>query len=611
MKSKKRAREASPKPTLPPVAAVTDTRVLWGISIALAAVTLLLYARAFHYGFIDYDDNQYVRENPMVKAGLSWAGIRWAFTTIFYANWHPLAWISHMLDVQLFGMNTGWFHAVNVVLHTAAAVLLFLALQRMTRQPWRCAIVAAIFALHPLHVESVAWISERKDVLSTFLEMVALLLYARFVESRTVGRYLAVFAVFALALMAKPMLVTFPLVLLLLDFWPLRRAEWPLRWAQWKPLVMEKLPLLALSAIGSVMTFIAQHSYGAVVALQRFPVLSRLENSALAYVAYIGTALWPVNLAVFYPASPLDAAGAVLAALFLLGVTAAVLRFAKSRPYLATGWFWYLGILAPVIGIVQVGAQSRADRYTYVPLVGLSMAVVWLVADWAGRQRAAAVVAGLILAALGAGTYHQLGYWESSRELFEHTLAITEKNPIMNNDLGVVLAADGDYPGAAAEYQKAIAILPDYSDARANLGHALLKMGQFQQAAAQLDEALRLQPTQAEAHADVGLLMAAQGDYASSARHLSEALRLKPDDAVNESNLCFALLHSGETDQALRHCREALRLKPDLPDAHFNLGNVLVAQGQIAEARAEFTRSVSLNPANAAARQALQQLEGK
>jgi Tfp pilus assembly protein PilF len=557
-------------------------RIETAVCIFLALTTVLVYCQTFRYSFIAYDDDQYVYENPMVKAGLTASGVAWAVGTFHYANWHPLTWLSYMLDAQLFGMNAGAFHLVNVLLHAASAVLLFLVLFRMTRQPWRCAVVAAVFALHPLHVESVAWISERKDVLSTFLEMIALLLYVRYAEHPTTKRYLLVFLIFALSVIAKPMLVTFPLVLLLLDYWPLRRIQRLPRWPEDRLVLVEKAPLLLISLVASVLTLAAQRNYGAVATLEHVPLAARISNAATAYVTYIKQALWPANLGALYPAAPPAPDSTGLALLTLLAVTAAVLVFARERPYLFTGWFWYLGMLVPVIGIVQVGVQARADRYMYVPLVGLTIAIVWAAADWLephpALHHAAAAVTGAVLLVFAIGTWRQAGYWKDSRTLFEHTLAITERNYIMRNNLGVILARDGDLEGAMNQYQQAIAINPEYAEAHANLGHVLLSAGRFEAARSQLLEVLRLKPSLAMAHADLGVINAAGGNYQEAIVHLSESLRLAPDDAETHSNFCFVLQHAGRVEEAIAQCREALRLRPDSPDAQFNLKNALGAR---------------------------------
>jgi tetratricopeptide (TPR) repeat protein len=544
----------------------------------LALATLVVYFRTFHYDFVFYDDNTFVYENPVVRAGLKAAGVAWAFG-LHFANWHPLTWISYLVDAQLFGMNAGGFHLVNVLLHTASVVLLFLALFRMTARPWRCAVVAAVFALHPLHVESVAWVAERKDVLSTFLEMLALLLYAKYAEHPTMKRYLLVAAIFAGSLMAKPMLVTFPVILLLLDFWPLRRIEWPLQWPGDRRVVLEKVPLLAISMAASVLTLIAQRSYGTVASLAGTPVATRIENAATAYVAYIQQAFWPANLGVLYPAVPPVWAKAEVALAALLVVTAAAVVLARRLPYLFAGWFWYLVMLVPVIGLVQVGAQSRADRYMYVPMVGLTIAIVWGAADWLephpAMQRLFAVATGVVLAAFAVGAWRQVGYWKDSRTLFEHTIAVTDRNYIMRNNLGVVLARAGDDKGAMAQYVRAMVINPQYAEAKGNMGNALLRAGQLEAARPLLWDAIRLKPDFPMAQLDIGIIYANLANYPEAIRHLSEALRLSPEDPEVHSNFCYALEHAGRLDEAIAQCREALRLRPNYPDAQFNLKNAL------------------------------------
>ena len=594
-----------PSPTAP-------RRYVVPVCAALALLTLAVYAQTAGHGFISYDDDQYVYENPRVQAGLTAANIAWAFTTFFYANWHPLTWLSHMLDWQLFGQDAGYHHLVNVGLHIGSTILLLLVLWRTTQRLWPSAMVAAIFALHPMHVESVAWVAERKDVLSGFLGMLALWLYARYVEAPALRRYLAVALVFALGLMAKPMLVTLPLVLLLLDYWPLGRLPWPVRWPALRPLLWEKAPLLALAGIDSVLTFLAQRSFGSVVALGRLPVSARVANSATAYVSYLAKAVWPVDLAVLYPAHGQPAGTSFLAILLLLAITAGALWTARQRPYLLTGWLWYTGMLVPVIGLVQVGAQSMADRYSYFPYVGLSIAVVWGVAELVHNRpvlrhtaAAAAVLAVILMAAM---TYRQTAYWMDSETLFEHTLAVTEANSIMHNNLGVVLSRDNRHEGALTHFQQALAIDPAYSSAHANLGHEWLRGGQYEKAVAELNEALRLKPDIAVAHADLGILFAAAGHLEEGSAQLAEALRLSPANAETHNNYCYVLQHLRRMEEAMAQCRESLRLKPDLVDAHYNLGTAFAAQGRKAEALAEFSQVLAANPSHAASRRAIADL---
>jgi Tfp pilus assembly protein PilF len=548
----------------------------------LALAVLAIYSQTANFGYVAYDDDQYVYQNPWVKAGLTASNIGWAFTTFFYANWHPLTWLSYMLDFNLFGSNPGAQHLVNVAFHLASTLLLFLTLFRMTRQPWRCAVVAAIFAVHPLHVESVAWISERKDVLSTFFEMFTLLLYVRYIEKRSVRNYLRMAVAFGLSLLAKPMAVTFPFVLLLLDFWPLRRLDWPLQPAALRRLFLEKTPLLAMAAVTSVLTFLAQRGYGAVASLSHLPLAERVGNAAIAYVAYIGKTFWPVDLAVLYPVQKPVIGNAIIAVLILAAITGAAWKWVRQRPYLAVGWLWYLGMLVPVIGLVQVGTQSMADRYTYAPMVGLSIAIVWTIADLVKNRPALRIAAAAatipMLAVLAGAAYQQATYWKSSRTLFEHTLAITKENRIIQNNLGVVLADEGNSAEAVKLFGAALAIAPDYAEAHGNLGHELLKSGQADQAQASLTKALDLNPNLVRAQADLGVLLASRGEFEEARRHLERSLALAPGDAENESNLCFVLTHLARFDDAIAHCNTALLINPGMSNARFNLDNARAAQ---------------------------------
>jgi tetratricopeptide (TPR) repeat protein len=595
-----------------PAALIAHNRYVVFVCVALAVATLAVYGQTASHGFISYDDDQYVYENSTVRAGLTASNFAWAFTTFFYANWHPVTWLSHMLDCQLFGLDAGYHHLVNVGFHLASAILLLLVLWRTTRRLWLSVMVAAIFALHPVHVESVAWVSERKDVLSAFFGMMALWLYVRYVESPTARRYLWVTLVFALGLMAKPMLVTFPFVLLLLDYWPLGRLKYPPAWPAFCSLLWEKVPLLALAAIDSMLTFDAQRSFGAVVALERLPFSARLANVAVAYVTYLGKAVWPVDLAVLYPIHGAPAETVALAALLMLAVTAGAMWAARRNPYILVGWLWYVGMLVPVIGLVQVGAQSMADRYTYMPFVGLSIAAVWGTADLVRNQpvlqKSAAGIAMLAVVALAAMAYRQTAYWKGSEELFAHTLAVTEGNRIIHNNLGVVLSGEGKREEALAQFQRALAIDPDYASAHANLGHEWLKAGRFDKALPELNAALRLEPTLAGAHADLGVLLAAGGRMEQARGHLEEALHLATADPDSHNDLCYVLGRLGRTEEAMAHCREALRLKPDFPDAHYNLGNAFAAQGKKTEAQAEFSEVLAANPSHAGARMALDNL---
>jgi len=589
-----------------------------GFIVAVFLLTLAIlavYARTFGYGYIVLDDFQYVYQNGVVKQGLTMAGLGWAFTTFTCANWHPVTWLSLMLDCQFFGLYPGAQHAVNVWIHLASALLLFATLWKITGHTWRSALVAAVFALHPMHVESVAWVSERKDVLCAFFELLTLALYTLYVERPTARRYAAVAGAFALALLSKPMAVTFPFVLLLLDYWPLNRMGWPPKPAVIARLLREKAPLLALSIPACVMTFWAQKEHGAVVPLTRLPLAMRAGNALLSYVRYLGKTFWPVDLAILYPLKAPSAWAAVMSLLLLTAITVGAVRFAKPRPYLLVGWLWFLGMLAPVIGLVQVGVQSMADRYTYLSMVGLSMAAIWLAADIVGSnprvRRAALVFAVGILAVCTAAASHQVEYWRDSKTLFLHALAVTRDNFKIEHDLGLALAMDGDAAGAIRFYRRALAISPNYPEALRNLGAVLVSTRQFADALPPLEKAVRLSPESPESHAILGAALAGVGRFEESRQNLEKTLRFHAYDVRSQSNICYSLQHLGRLEEAVAHCRAALRLDPGYPDAHLNLGNALAAEGRKAEAEAEFSRLLAANPRDAAARAALRQLHSE
>ena len=577
------------------------------ICLALVIATLAIYSRTFGYGFVAYDDDKYVYENPVLRAGLTGANLAWALKTFYFANWSPLTWISYMADVQLFGLNAGEMHAVNVLLHAGAMLLLFLALVRMTRQPWRCALVAGLFALHPLNVQTVAWISDRKDVLCAFFAALTLFLYAGYAKASTPARYVPFTLAFALSLTAKTMAVTLPFVLLLLDFWPLRR--WGRR------AILEKLPLIAMAAIASVLTFLAQRDYtanrGAVAVLEHVPLAARAANALVSYIAYVAMAVWPANLAAVYPPRPYNIASALAAAAILLTVTAAAVKWVRRYPWFLTGWLWYLGMLVPVIGIVpQVGDQIMADRYVYLPMVGLWVAVVWTAAEAIGERlpmlRAAAIVSLLWLGALAATAARQATYWPGSRTLFEHALAVTDGNYIMANNLGVILARQpGEAAQAMALFRQALAFAPYHAATHANLGSELMKSGQWDEARKHLETAVRLDRRLAAPQADLGIVMAAEGDYQEALPRFEESLRLNPEQPEAQNNICGVLLQLGRPAEAAAHCTEALKARPDYAKARINLARALALQGRRAEAERELDLVLQRNPNDFAARQAL------
>jgi Tfp pilus assembly protein PilF len=581
------------------------------IATALALATVLVYLPVTRCQFVNVDDVLFVTFNPHIRSGLTVEGFQWAWCNQVGCNWHPITLLTHMLDCQLFGARAWWPHLVNVLLHAANATLLFALLQRMTGALWRSAAVAALFALHPLHVESVAWVAERKDVLSTMFWFLSLWAYVRYVEnlkSQTSGfkiHYAMSLLFFALGLMSKPMLVSLPFTLLLLDWWPLGRAP-TLR------LAWEKIPFLALSAAMSVVTLVIQKQTGAVALLDNLPMSDRVGNALISYVRYIGKMIWPGGLAAYYPLGtghwPWWSVSA--AALFLVVVTALVLWQSRRRPWLAAGWFWYVGTLVPVIGLVQVGSQAMADRYTYVPLTGLFVMLVW--GGWAvaGARWMAAVMA-VVLGACAVLTVHQESYWKDAEIFNKRMIDVTANNPFAHNNLGRLYLDANRTDAAITNLQAAIREKPDYADARNNLGTAFQREGQLDNAIIQFREAIRLRPDFAMACNNLGAALASQGHTREAIAQFSEAVRIKPDYADAHNNLGIALGRNGQLDESIAQFREAIRLEPGHADAHNNLGTVLLWKGRSDEAVAQFREAIRLKPDFAQARNNLARALGK
>ena len=505
------------------------------LGLLLAAVSLGLYWRTGAHPFVVFDDGLYVAGNARVQGGLSPEGVAWAFTTTETGNWHPLTWMSHMADVSLFGLDAGAHHRVNAFLHAANAALLFFVLLRMTASPWRSAFAAALFALHPLHVESVAWVAERKDLLCALFWLLAMGSYARYAGRPGAARYLPVAGFMALALLSKPMAVTLPFCLLLLDFWPLGRLSPPGKGggAPLPRLLAEKVPLFALSAASCVVTYLAQQTVGTVGSLLHLPAGVRLANAAVSYARYLGKTAWPSGLAVLYPhpGASLPAWQVAGAVLLLLCVSALAVWRIKRSPFLAVGWFWFLGTLVPVIGLVQVGAQAMADRYTYIPLVGLFIAAAWgvpgIVPDGRLKKRGLAAAACVVLTALAAASWVQAGHWRSSVALFEHAVEVTRDNWFAENNLGFSLDMEGRKDEAIAHYRASIGIKPDFPVARNNLGAILAAQGEFAEAAVHFREALRAQPDYLPAHYNLGQVLERMGMRDQAMIHHREVLRLR------------------------------------------------------------------------------------
>jgi protein O-mannosyl-transferase len=617
------------------------------ICVVITVLTLAAYGRMIDHGFVSFDDDDYITDNAVVRQGLTLDGLVWAFASPHVHNWHPLTWLSHMADVQLFGLHAGGHHLVGLFLHTVNALILFLILRSMTGALWQSGAVAALFALHPLHVESVAWAAERKDLLSTLFWLVTLGFYLRYVKQPGIRRAWPVYLSYAAALMAKQMAVTLPFLLLLLDYWPLGRLRPasaapaagnparkavsvvqqpkpgagrtraagggekiipPLR-APIGPLFREKLPLFAMAAAGSLVIYLVQTHSGIVKSVVEFPFSARLANTLTAYVAYLFKTIWPVHLAVFYPhpgtAFPLwKAAGA---ALLLAAATVAVLRSAK--PYLVVGWLWYLGTLIPVVGLIQVGVQGMADRYTYVPLIGIFLMAVWGSADLARRWRSGnavlAAAAALGIAALAILTWHQVGTWRDNITLYSHAVRATENNYWAEYNLGLALMAEERGDEALDHFQEAIRLQPGYADAHLNIGVVQARQGRLDDAAARFRRVLELDPGHREALLNLSLALIRQGNLDEAASRLGELRRLKPEDP-EVWFLSGVIGGKGEDPSAAESAyREAIRLRPDYAEAHNNLGILLARQGRLAAAIVHFREGLRIRPDNPEARRNL------
>jgi tetratricopeptide (TPR) repeat protein len=568
-------------------------------ALLLCLATLALHGRSIGFEFVAFDDRTYVADNPHVRAGLSLAGLRWALTATEAANWHPLTWLSHMLDVSLYGLDPGRHHLTSVLLHACNVWLLFALLAHATGRGWPSAFVAGLFAFHPLHVESVAWVAERKDLLSAAFGLLALRAYVAYARRPTARRYALTAACLALGLLAKPMLVTLPAVFLLLDVWPLARRRGPIA------LVAEKFPLLALSALSGAITLVAQHGGGAVKSTEAIPMSGRLANAAVSCVRYLVKTVWPSELALAYPHPYLPggvpwSAGQVAGAALLLAAPTVVAALQwRLRPWLGVGWLWYLGMLAPVIGIVQVGSQAMADRYTYLPLVGPFVIVAWGAAELAtgvARRRALGLLGIAVLVLLAALSWRQLGHWRDSLALFQRAVDVAPNNALMHNNLGTVLEQRGRIEEAARHYRQAIELRPAYPEAHNNLAAVLLGRGDAAGALEHYRLALAARPDYAQALNGLGSALAARGRTDEAITQLGRALALQPDLVEAHYNLANALGTSGRVDEAIAAYARALELRPDHAESHNNLGNALLATGRTREAIEHLARAAALRP---------------
>jgi tetratricopeptide (TPR) repeat protein len=585
------------QPPLNAAASATGRLQRWlapGLCLVLAAITFAVFGQTAGFGFLNLDDDLYVFENPHVARSLSLKGLAWVFTHADCNFYHPLTMLSLMGDYQLHGLHAGGYHLTNVLLHTASVILLFLILRQMTGALWRSAFVAAVFAVHPLRVESVAWVAERKDVLSAFFFMLTLGAYARYVRApNSLARYLVVAAAFVLALLSKPTVVTLPFVLLLLDYWPLRRFEQPRKLSG---LILEKIPLLALAAGACAMTVLAE---GEAIAFNNdIPMPSRIGNALVSCAVYLRQMVWPEGLAVLYPyphhgLPPWEVA---LAGALLAGLSAVAWAERRRRPWLLIGWLWYLGMLTPMIGILQVNPSAQADRYTYLPQIGIYVAVTWLVAEWRLNRVALGGLMAGVLAVLMVCAWKQIAYWQNSETLWTHALACTTDNDMARFNLGTALLQKGRVDEAITQFQQALQINPDYAEAHYNLGNALLQKGRADEAITHYREALRIKPNFAEAHYNLGIALAQKGREDEAIAHFQKALQIKPGYAEVHNNLGILLLQKGKEDEAIAHFQKALQIRPDCADACNNLGILLLQKGSADEAIDYFQKALQIRP---------------
>lgn len=550
------------------------------ICILLVMAVIAVYGQVIQHQFISFDDYLHIVDNPHVREGVTLQGLRWAFTTYHAGNWQPMTWITHMLDCGLYGLNPAGHHWTNLQFHILNTLLLFILLQQMTGAVWRSAFVAALFAVHPLHVESVAWIAERKDVLSTFFGMLTIIAYQRYVKKSNIVNYFLVMLFFCLGLTAKPMLITLPFLLLLLDFWPLNRFQHSRRALQSDirvslhrqrlfRLVMEKIPLLIPVTISILLTLWAQKSYKAIGSLETYPINVRIANALVSYVLYVVKGFWPIKLAVFYPYS-----GVALkwwqtcgSAFLIVGSSIWALRMSRRYAYLAVGLFWYLGTLIPVIGLVQVGKQGMADRYTYIPLIGIFIIIAWGIADlvdrWRFKRTILAIAAGMVIFSLSVVAWFQVGYWKNNLTLFKRAINVTKDNWLAHNSLGVALSKIGKFDEAIYHFHRVLSIRPKDAMAYNNLGSTLAMKGELDKAVLNFRKAVAITPDYVNALDNLGKALFSQKKYEESGFYYRKALQIKPDSANVHYHLGKLLFEQGKVEEAENHFKVAVLINPD------------------------------------------------
>lgn len=594
-----------------------NKKYFYMICLFLVIATLAVYWQVLNNDFVIYDDDKYVTENTHVHKGVTFDSLTWAFTSSHASNWHPLTWISHMIDYQLYGLNARGHHLTSLLFHVANTLLLFLILVRMTGTLWQSSFVAALFALHPLHVESVAWVAERKDVLSTFFMMLTVWAYILYVKKREIKGYLLVVLFFVLGLMSKPMLVTLPFILLLLDFWPLGRlcllrdtknvatGQHTNERADIFRLVLEKAPFFALAVGSSIVTFIVQERGGAMEIAKTYSIQTRIINAFVAYTEYIVDMIWPVKLALLYPhpGNSLQLWKGVVAGFALVLITILVIRKARRIPYLAVGWLWYIVTLIPVIGIVQVGSQAMADRYTYVTLIGLFIIIAWgandLLSKWRHRKIWLSTLAAIILPVLIVLTWKQVQYWENGITLFKHTLRHTSNNYVIHNNLGIVLREQGRTEEAIKHYLQALRSNPDYALAHYNLSNAYAEQGKNKKVIEACKHAIRIKPDYADAHYNLGVAYGGSGKYEEAVEAFKQVIRIDSNYLQAHYNLGGVYAGLGKYRDAIEAFQQVIRIDPDYALVRNNLGIAYGALGRYKEAAEAFQQAIRIDPDDA------------
>ncbi|MDP3096888.1 MAG: tetratricopeptide repeat protein [Syntrophales bacterium] len=584
------------------------------ICLGLALVVILPFYQTSQFKFVNYDDNWYILGNKNIQTGFDRSSVSWAFTTLFASNWQPMTWLSLMLDYKMYGTGAGGYHVTNVLIHLVNTLLLFFIFARMTGGLWKSGFVAALFAVHPLHVESVAWVMARKDVLSAMFWLLTMAAYAYYADNPSFRRYVWVFIAFGLGLMSKPMLVTLPFVLLLLDFWPLRRFQGG-AFIAGRRLILEKIPLIALSAVISVITIHGQGNSGALMSLGDIDFPARIANAVVSYGGYVAKMLWPLNLACFYPyQNSFSISVVLLSGAFLSAACFFSLRHIRTAPYLAVGWLWYLITLLPVCGIIQVGEQAMADRYTYIPLIGLFIVIAWGIPDLLKGnpyyRYIIPVAAGATLLLLVILTFNQTGTWKDSRVLFEHAIAVTEGNHLAHNNLGTYLMGHKRFGEAASHFEKAVQIKPGKVKYLNNLGSAFFRQNKYDEAMTYYLRAIATNPRFDGSYSNAADVCLSSGKENEALEYYRKALHLRPGNASAENNVAVILMRRGKLNEAIIFLRAAIRHKPDFAEAHNNLAVVLNQKNQISEAIDELNEALRINPRYTEAINNLSKLRG-